>query len=255
MSCSEKELEKLLAAYAEHSHSSAVLFGPFSRPTARNPKPHIPKSGKHLLSRHSHLSRVLQRQSRVSRSHSPHPSASQLASPSLTTSTDSRALYDGYGETMELATGSPPPYDFKKYSEKLPEAGYLSSSGQVSRGSTGEGVGREMGRERLPPRSPDRQDRRMGVVGEERSGRVVRGRRLLRRTLSNQSLQSVSSNTSGELSTQRGFESAICLCVHLYVSILLKVIIFGCFSVQTRQSLLQSIGHIQTSSSECLYLH
>ena len=159
---------------------------------------------------------------------------------------------------MELATGSPPPYDFKKYSEKLPEAGYLSSAGQghskqVSRGSTGEGVGREMGRERLPPRSPDRRDRREGGVEEERSGKVVRGRRLLRRTLSNQSLQSVSSNTSSELSSQCGFESAICLFVHL--SILLKVIIFGCFSVQTRQSLLQSIGHIQTSSSECLYLH
>ncbi|CAI8020070.1 Tubulin polyglutamylase TTLL5, partial [Geodia barretti] len=230
---SEKELERLLAAYAEHSHSSAVLFGPSARSSWEKPKPRVPKSGKHVLSRHSHLSRVLQRQSRVSRSGSPHPSGSHHDSSSHTTSTACKTLGVGCGDALEALTGSLPPYDFKKYSDRPVETSYWTSghthSMQDSSGYAGDGVREEVSREGLLPRSPERWVReaeggfkeedkgarkkigREGLVcqqsperwargeggaREEGSGRRARGRRLLRRTLSNQSLHSLTSNTS-----------------------------------------------------------
>ena len=214
---SEKELEKVLAAYAEHSHSSAVLFG-------EKPKPHIPKSGKHLLSRHSHLSRVLQRQSRVSRSRSPHPSARQDDDFSVhMTSNGSRTFNGGYGEKLEALTSSSPPYDFKKYSDETLKTGSWASTHSMQGRCTGAGakkeVGKEglhpqsterwardgareeggvrkkMGREGIPLQSPERLARGGSGVREGSSGRRLRGQRLLQRTLSNQSLHSVTSGT------------------------------------------------------------
>ena len=241
---SEKELERLLAAYAEHSHSSAVLFGRSARSSGEKPKPRVPKSGKHVLSRHSHLSRVLQRQSGVSRSGSPHPSGSKHDSSSHTTSTACKTLGVGYGDAL---TGSSPLYDFKKYSDRPVKTSYWTSgdthSVQDSSGYAGDGVREEVSREGLRPerwgreveggfkeedkgvrkkigreglvirqQSPEMWARGEGGVREEGSGRRARGRRLLRRTLSNQSL---TSNTSGNFTMC--FQPSMCTNIASYV--------------------------------------
>ena len=171
----------------------------------------------------------------MSRSGSPHPSGSHHDSSSHTTSTACKTLGVGCGDALEALTGSLPPYDFKKYSDRPVETSYWTSghtqSMQDSSGYAGDGVREEVSREGLLPRSPERWVREAeggfkeedkgarkkigreglvcqqsperwargeGGVREEGSGRRARGRRLLRRTLSNQSLHSLTSNTSSK---------------------------------------------------------
>ena len=172
--CSDKDLERVLSAYTENSHSSTVLFSPPNRPS--EPKPRLPKNGKHVLSRNS-VSRVLQRQSRLSRAHSPRPAS---VPPPQETSSWSRTPYS-------VDTASPPPYNFQKYSGEISPSRRRSHSAQG--GCVCEGVRGEGGRVGLPPQYPGRQ----GGKGE--GG----GRKLLKRTLSNQSLQSAESDTSGSV--------------------------------------------------------
>lgn len=224
--CSEKDLEKLLAAYAQHSHSSAVLFGvtvqiptQIVKSTSESLRPGLDcplttaekhqltasissnpsiKSGKHVLSGHA-MSRVLQRQSRLPKSlltvrQQPHSSTS-------------RAEGTTEGIPAEVPS-SPPPYNFTKYSddllqrsslppcekrslrvltESLAAGRRLSDRGKVAAGSGTAG---------LPPRGPGRAMR--GLAGrEQRESRDMKSTRSLQRSLSIQSLQSTSSDASG----------------------------------------------------------
>lgn len=218
---SEKDLEKLLAAYARHSHSSAVLFGgavqiptqgvksgsPSHRPatnvtcaekqklTSSISRSSSIKSGKYV-SRHA-MSRVLQRQSRL-----PKTLSSVRQEPRNSTITPDRT-------TQAIAVETSPPYNFTKYSDEMLRRSSLSPSdkrslrvlteslaagrgvsdrGKVGGGSSGDG---------LPPQGPARATR--GSARGERqqeNGRIV-NTRLLRRSLSTQSLQSTSSDASG----------------------------------------------------------
>lgn len=182
--------------YAEHSHSSAVLFGSAkTRPQTKDSKPML-KSRNHMLSSRPSISRVLQRQSRVSRAHSPpHLSTSQ---PSFPPSSSSQKQSATHSKTQDKeSTSSPPPYNYKKYSERSLETRSLLSdrihhSQPISSRFSDTSGGKEKQREKLPPRAPRKESK-----GETGRRVVPRDRRLLRRTLSNQSLQSVSSNTSG----------------------------------------------------------
>ena len=238
---SEKDLEKLLAAYARHSHSSAVLFGTNAatqvptRPlngttssqdltkdysqtstTARDPRhsmktPRLPRSAKHALSRHA-MSRVLQRQSRVPNV----PSIASHQGSHSSTATTGRTTADstiGVQRTAVDMPVSPPPYDTAKYSEELLRASSLPPSQKHSLciltqslaagrrlSERGRKVVAPSGSGGLPPRGPDRGMRGHSVTREgkrEGNGGMKSGR-LLRRTLSSQSLQSNSSEASGK---------------------------------------------------------
>ena len=156
---SERDLEKLLAAYARHSHSSAVLFGtvataqkptqpinhttssqrltkdsPLMPTTANQLKPSmnnrfLPKSSRHVLSRHA-MSRVLQRQSRVPRA--PLSSGSQQGFQShSSTTTTGRTTPDSTTHVQRTAMDvpvSPPPYDTAQYSDELLQTSSLPPS-------------------------------------------------------------------------------------------------------------------------------
>lgn len=220
---SEKDLEKLLAAYARHSHSSAVLFGASVQMSTQavksgsesiRPATNWPltsaekqkltastgssssiKSGKHV-SRHA-MSRVLQRQSRLPKT----LSAMRQEPPNSTTNTDRT--------TQTVAVDTPPPYNFTKYSDEMLERSSLSPSDKRSlrvlteslaagrRLSDREKVGSGSSADGLPPRGPGRA-MRGSARGERQQGNGgTKNKRLLRRSLSTQSLQSTSSDASG----------------------------------------------------------
>ena len=234
---SEKDLEKLLAAYARHSHSSAVLFGTNAaaqvpiNSTTSSPDlkdfsltsttaeqlrhsmktPLLPRSAKHALSRHA-MSRVLQRQSRV-------PSvlsiASQQGTHSSTTATG-RTTADSTTHVQRTAVDmpvSPPPYDTAKYSEELLQMSSLPPSQKHSLriltqslaaarrlSERGRKTAAPSGTAGLPPRGPNRRTQGHGVTrdGRREGNGGIKNGRLLRRTLSSQSLQSNSSEASGK---------------------------------------------------------
>lgn len=219
---SEKDLEKLLAAYARHSHSSAVLFGAtVQMPTqavksgseslrpATNWPPRSAEKQKltasigtsssikneRRVSRHA-MSRVLQRQSRIPKTFS----AVKQEPHNSTTNADRT--------TQAVAVDTPPPYNFTKYYDEMLERSSLSPSdkrslrvlteslaagrilsdrGTVDSGSNADG---------LPPPGPGRAVR-SSARGERKQGSGTKNKRLLRRSLSTQSLQSTSSDASG----------------------------------------------------------
>jgi hypothetical protein len=238
---SERDLEKLLAAYARHSHSSAVLFGtattaqkptqpinhttssqltkdsPLMSTTANQLKPSVnnrflPKSSRHVLSRHA-MSRVLQRQSRVPRA--PLSSGSQQGFQShSSTSTTGKTTPDSTTHVQRTAVDvpvSPPPYDTAQYSDELLQTSSLPPSQKRSLRVLTQSLaaGRRLSeRERkvaassvsggLPPRGPNRVMQGQSAIREGRqegNGGTKNGR-LLRRTLSSQSLQSNNSEAS-----------------------------------------------------------
>ena len=248
---SEKELEKLLAAYAQRSHSSTVLFGSaathtvIQRPTTTQStitsqrltrgQPHAPpstqvdsstsiathhrlaKSSKHLLSWNA-ISRVLQRQSRLPRTLSSSsinqahlqgaPYHQYYSAGDRKSSENQRKSPESEADCTDIIN-SPPPYNFTNYSEDMIDKSSLPLSqkrslhvltqslttGSSSRGIERGSMGRGRGTDRLPPRGPGGKGRNVRTKGREVRG--DKSVRLLRRTLSSQSLLSVSSDASG----------------------------------------------------------
>ena len=216
---SEKDLEKVLAAYARHSHSASSLFGtsivsqgiectststqhlPIT-PTSSSPV--LPRSGRHNVLSRDAMSRVLQRQSRLPKTPPTLSSAECLReSQSHSNSTaNSQTTSSTSVQRMDVPS-FPPPYNSEHYSDELM---ILSSSPPSQKDSlhalTQSPVDSRTDRERgtaavgLPPQDPGRGIRGSGGSRGERNRRGKSGR-LMRRTLSTQSLQSISSETSG----------------------------------------------------------
>ena len=230
---SEKDLKKLLAAYAQHSHSSAILFGtgPSSQGdnysstnstgmvksssalTVKEQKPRRSTSGP-VQSRgrrrggvlHNAVSRALQRQSRLPNTPSlGYNTTSQglCSHGSSAVDTDAANTATVVAERTDVTASPPPPYNYMRYSDELLESSSLPPSQKrslcvLTRSLTNSqtlSAGRRDS-DRLPPRGSGRGRRGQGVVRGE-GGRDERCGRSLRRTLSSQSLLSVSSETSG----------------------------------------------------------
>lgn len=278
---SEKDLEKLLAAYARHSHSSAVLFGTTvqmlaqqSSESQRSTKDHalttmekqlgaststsLLRSGKHALSRYS-MSRVLQRQSRLPKALSSSSTVTQqrlqarssTANPGRTTATTDSACVQ---RTAVDTPASPPPYNFANYSDELLQASslppnqkrslhVLTQSLAAGRRLADRGSVAASDADGLPPRGPGRafQGQGGGRRDKQEGNGGTKSGRLLRRTLSSQSLQSIDSDISGTSST------IIHVCV-LQTLLLYKQRLL-LFSVRSLKSVL-SIS-VQAQSSKC----